>query len=424
MSTEQPDVSGERSVAPPMGVPPSESPLLANVKILAFCHWLQGPAASQYLADLGADVIKIEPLQGSAERYVMGPGEGPDGASSLFIAGNRNQRSLAIDLKSQQGKEIVHGLLEEYDVIIENFRPGVMDKLGLSYEELSKSHPGLIFASATGYGNSGPLAKAPGQDLLAQALSGLIAASGSEPTSTGAAVVDQHGAALLAMSVLAAVVRRQTTGLGCRIEANLLNAAIDLQMEALTFFMNSGAESWAEVAERHESLATWYHAAPYGVYRALDGHLVLSIADLGLLASALPELEHIAVLNATVDRDAIALGVAEALSTRTVADISRALDGAGVWFAPVLSYEDVVKHPQIVHNEIIAEVGDGSWSARVVRHPVKYDGEVPRVLTPPPRLGAHTREILAGIGYTDAEIGTLFVDKIIVETGKLSSNAN
>jgi crotonobetainyl-CoA:carnitine CoA-transferase CaiB-like acyl-CoA transferase len=391
--------------------------LLAGVRILAFCHWLQGPAASQYLADLGADVIKIEPIGGAAERTVLGPGRGPDGASSLFVSGNRNQRSIALDLKSEDGRALVQSLLQEYDVVIENFRPGVMDKLGLGYEDLRRVNPAVVYASATGYGSSGPMAGKPGQDLLAQALTGLVAASGERPTSTGAAVVDQHGAALLAMAVLAAVTRRSRNGQGCQVEASLFNAGIDLQMEAFTFYLNREGGAFDDALTRSEELGTWYHPAPYGIYEAADGHVAVSLVDKSLLQAALPGvLDVLTELDPVTDRDAFAAALADVLRPLTVVEVEETLSAAGVWCAPVLTYEDVEHHPQVIHNGLIEEVGDGDWSARVVKHPVRYDGKIPPVTRNPPRIGEHTVEILEQLGHDPKRIEELVAAGVVRHT--------
>jgi crotonobetainyl-CoA:carnitine CoA-transferase CaiB-like acyl-CoA transferase len=252
--------------------------LLVRMRVVSFCHYLQGPAAAQYLADMGADVIKVEPPSGAYERHWSGANAFVDGISAFYLAANRNKRSLAVDLKHSEGKELILRLLERADVVMENFRPGVMDRLGLGYDQVRARNPAVIYASATGYGPSGPMVDRPGQDLLIQALSGLIAATGHErPTAIGFAAADQHGAALLAMGILGAYVRRLQTGLGTRIDASLLNAGLDLQTEPLTLYYSGRARP--DAFRRDVNLATWYHEAPYGVYRIADGFLAVSLND-------------------------------------------------------------------------------------------------------------------------------------------------
>lgn len=380
--------------------------MLEGVRVLAFTHWLQGPAACQYLADLGADVIKVEPLRGAAERAVMGPGPGPAGASSLFVAGNRNTRSLAVDLKSERGVALVRRLAHRHDVVIENYRPGVLDRLGLGYEALHAEIPSLIFASATGYGPSGPLATMPGQDLLAQSLSGLTAATGSRPTPAGAAVVDQHGATLLALAVLAAVFQRSRTGEGCKIEASLLNAALDLQMEALTFFLNSSSR-WAEVGPRDENLGSWYHQAPYGVYRVRDGYLTVSLTPMETLAKAFGELADLVGRDQLADRDEIAARTAACLAPLTREQAVERLSAVGIWHAPVLDYDEVLGSEQVRINGVIGRFEQTDWGARFVHHPVMYDGSLPGIRTPPPRLGEHGREVLTELGLAGTDVDEL-----------------
>jgi crotonobetainyl-CoA:carnitine CoA-transferase CaiB-like acyl-CoA transferase len=208
-----------------------------EMRVVSFCHYLQGPACSQYLADMGADVVKVEPLKGAFERHWSGGRSYVNGVSAFSLAVNRNKRSIALDLKSPEGLEIARDLARRADVVVENYRPGVLDRLGLGYRDIKAINPAVIYASASGLGPTGPAASRPGQDLLMQARSGLIAATGGGedgPSVVGAAVVDQHGGALLAMGILGAFVRRLQTGKGTRIESSLFAAAIDLQVEALT----------------------------------------------------------------------------------------------------------------------------------------------------------------------------------------------
>src|SRR4029077_21185 len=195
-----------------------------------------------------------------------GGNQGHDGQSMLHLCANRNKRSVAIDLKSAKGRELALRLVDTADVVAENFRPGVMEKLGLGYETLKARKLSLIYASASGYGPDGPYVEKPGQDLLAQALFGMMAitgqaAPGARPA--GASVVDHHGAALFAMGILAAIVRRQRTGQGCRVDASLMQSALDLQAESLVAWLNAVKRPSAIHAFRH--VAGWYFAAPYGV---------------------------------------------------------------------------------------------------------------------------------------------------------------
>src|SRR5207302_8144314 len=216
--------------------------LLSGIRVVSFNHFLLGPMGIQALADLGADVIAVESTEGAWQRHWSSSNVWHDGQSMLHTCTNRNKRSLALDLKSSQGREIALKLIRSADVLAENFRPGVMDKLGLGYDELSRHKPDLIYASASGYGPDGPYAQRPGQDLLAQALFGVMAITGQQatgPRPVGVSAVDHHGAALFAMGILAALVRRERTGKGCRVDPSLLQAALDLQAESLTAWCNA-----------------------------------------------------------------------------------------------------------------------------------------------------------------------------------------
>jgi crotonobetainyl-CoA:carnitine CoA-transferase CaiB-like acyl-CoA transferase len=216
--------------------------LLAGVRILAFTQFLLGPAACQYLADMGADVVKIEPPgRGAWERSWAGADTFINGVSAFFLLANRNVRGVTLNLKSAKGLEVARRMIETADVMVENFRPGVMDRLGLGYEAARKINPRIIYASASGYGSEGPYSHLPGQDLLIQAISGLGANTGTAsqgPTPAAAAVVDQHGGSLLAMGILGALVGRGRTGEGQRVELVMMQAALDLQTEPVVYHLN------------------------------------------------------------------------------------------------------------------------------------------------------------------------------------------
>ena len=244
----------------------------------------------QALGDLGADVISVEGSDGAWQRHWAGGDILHDGQSALHLCANRNKRSVAIDLKSAKGREIALRLVDTADVVAENFRPGVMEKLGLGYEALKARKPSLIYASASGYGPDGPYVEKPGQDLLAQALFGMMAITGQAatgPRPAGASVIDHHGAALFALGIVAAIVRRQRTGQGCRVDASLMQSALDLQAELLVAWINAPVKPPGPQAFRH--VAGWYFAAPYGVYATSDGHLAISLSPLAVLAEALDE---------------------------------------------------------------------------------------------------------------------------------------
>ncbi len=393
--------------------------MLVNMRVVSFCHYLQGPAASQYLADMGADVIKIEPPRGAFERHWAGAKAfvGEDRVSAFFLSANRNKRSLAVDLKHPDAREVVYRLIESADALLENFRVGVMDRLGFGFEEVRRRKPDIIYASGSGFGGSGPLVHRPGQDLLIQALSGLVAATGTpeRPTPVGCAAADQHGAALLAMGMLAAYVRRLQTGDGTRIDGSLLNAGIDLQTEPLTLYFSKGADRSA--FERDPHLGTWFHEAPYGVYRLADGaFLALSLNDAGRLAAALgsERLERLRDLDRYDERDRYAGAVAEELAGRRYDEVAAAFDEHGIWYARVQSYDELRADPQVRHNRVFREIEIDGIRAVLVNHPLRYDGEVPELRRLPPlRIGQDTREVLGELGYGAAEINALIANNVV-----------
>jgi len=390
--------------------------LLTGMRVVSFCHYLQGPAATQYLADQGAEVVKVEPPGGAFERHWCGADAYVNGLSAFYLCANRNKRSLAVDLKSEEGREAVMRLIERSDVVVENFRPGVLDRLGLGYAEVAARRPEIVYASATAFGPDGPLRDRPGQDLLAQARTGLAAVTGGRgqaPTAVGCAAVDQHGAALLALGILAAYIRRLTQGRGTRVEASLFNAGIDLQTEPLTLFFAKGADR--SLLDRAPGLATWFHAGPYGTYRVRDGFLALSMNELGRLARALDSaaLAELAGCDAYAERDRVAAVVAEVVAERDFAALAAAFDAHGIWYERVQDYTDLAADPQAIHNGVFREIRVGGSLATVVNHPLRYDGEVPAFQGVAAAPGTDTRAILAELGYAEAEIDRLAAAGIV-----------
>jgi crotonobetainyl-CoA:carnitine CoA-transferase CaiB-like acyl-CoA transferase len=387
-----------------------------GMRVVSFCHYLQGPACTQYLADMGADVVKIEPLGGAFERHWSGAKSYVGGVSAFVLAVNRNKRSLAVDLKHPDGREIVLRLIDGADVVVENFRPGVLDRLGFGYEAIRARKPDIIYASASGLGASGPAAARPGQDLLMQARSGLIASTGGGergPVVVGAAIVDQHGGALLAMGVLGAYVHKLQTGAGARVEGNLFSAGIDLQSEALTMYF--AAPNRRELSRRDRHVGSWYHDAPYGLYELGDCRIVLSMNDPRKLAEALDndELRELQDIDRYAERDRYARAVAEVLRMRSFADIARTFDANGIWYERVQDYEDLRGDPQAVHNEVFGAVDVRGEKVTVINHPLRYDREVPAFRRVPLAPGADSLEVLAELGY-DAEARRRLVEQGVV----------
>ena len=385
--------------------------MLDDVKIVAFTQFLLGPAGTQYLADLGADVVKVEqPGKGAYERTWSGGGTFVNGVSAFFMLANRNLRSLALDLKTPEGREVAVRLVQDADVVIDNFRPGVLDRLGLGWEALSKDRPDLVFACGSGYGSAGHYAHLPGQDLLLQAVSGLAAATGrvgEAPTPAGAAVVDQHAASLLAMGVLAALHHRARTGEGQRVEITMLQAALDLQMEPIVYHLNGGL-----VQRPRRPLGSGFHEAPYGIYPTRDGYLALSLTPMTTISKAFGDPD---VLEPYLDR-AISLtrreeiyeALAPLLADRETADVVALLRDHGVWCSPVHDYDAMLSDPAVKHLQPLLRIHHPeAGEVTLLKHPVQYSSGEPQLRRLPPSIGQDTEDVLTELGYRSEDIDRL-----------------
>lgn len=400
--------------------------LLNGFKVVSFCHFLQGPAGAQYLADMGADVIKVEPVLGAHERHWSGADVFVEGVSGFYLCANRNKRSIGLDLKSEAGLAVARRLIAEADVVMENFRPGVFERLGFTGEELQRLNPRLIFASASGYGASGPMAMRPGQDILMQAASGLISVTGAPAqggTAVGAAIVDQHGGALLAMGILGALLRRERDGKGTRVEASLINAAIDLQGEPLVNYFAGGITQ--DRLTREPNLATWFHSAPYGVYPAKDGAVVISLCSDAALAAALDSaaLRDLIGTDRYKERDLWAVAVRNATAQFSVAELTTRFDAAGVWFSPVNTYDDLLDHPQLRHMEVFRKITLRGRTVHLVNHPNRYDGQVPELRLLALEIGEHSREIMAELGFSPEETEAMIAAGAVAASRALNGEA-
>lgn len=394
--------------------------MLHGIKVLSFTHFLQGPSAVQMLADIGADVIKIEPPTGAFERGWSGFDAFQDGVSIFFLLGNRNQRSIQLNLRDERAKDVVRRLIAEADVLVENYRPGVLAKLGFGYEDARQINPRLVYCSCTGYGSTGPYRERAGQDLLLQAMSGMAMLSGdggAAPTPVGSAVVDQHAAVLAAFGILAALHQRHATGKGCMVESNLLNAALDLQIEPFTYFLNKGP-LWKRSTP---AMGSRFHPAPYGVYQTADGWIAVSLTTTEKLARAFGSAELAALddpKDAVRQRDRVHQLVVDSLRTMTTEAAMRAFDEQDIWYAPVNDYDVVSTDPQVRHNGIIMDIDHPrAGGVKLMAHPVRYDGQAPPLRRLPPELGQHTREVLAEAGYSAEQIEGLLADGAAVAAG-------
>ncbi|GAX88564.1 CaiB/BaiF CoA transferase family protein [Effusibacillus lacus] len=399
--------------------------MLNGVKVLSFTHFLQGPSAVQMLADLGADVIKIESPKGAFERHWSGFDAFVNDVSVFFLLGNRNQRSLSIDLRTETGKEIIQRLVMEADILVENFRPGVMDRLGFGYETLKEINPRLIYCSCTGYGSDGPYRDRPGQDLLLQAMSGLATLNGAKdapPTPVGTAAVDQHAAVLAAFGIVAALFNREKTGKGCKVESNLLNAALDLQIEPLTYYLNKGP-LWER---SNTGLGSRFHQAPYGIYKTLDGWIAISLTPIEKLAKAFHSnsLARYSEKDQMLKREEVNQIICEEIKKKTTEEWFAVFEQTDIWCAPVNGYEEIEKDPQVEWNKMIMTVEHpDAGNIRLLSHPIRFDGQVPAVRQYPPRLGEHTEQILREYGFSEAEIQKFIEDRIVAaQPGKQEIN--
>jgi crotonobetainyl-CoA:carnitine CoA-transferase CaiB-like acyl-CoA transferase len=391
--------------------------MLNGIKVISFNHFLMGPLGIQILGDLGADVVAVEALDGAFQRKWSPNNTYLGEESLLFACANRNKKSLALNLRTPEGLAIAKKLVAEADVVAENFRPGVMERLGLGYEDVKAINPKIVYASASGYGPDGPYRDRPGQDLLVQALSGLAAVTGQAPDGAraiGVSAVDHHGAALLAVGILAALHGVARTGEGCRVDVSLLAAALDLQTESLTAYLN-GERPTAVRQPGH--ISGWCMQGPYGIYPAKDGNVAISLCTNKELAEALevPELAQIADDENFPRRDEVSALTVKGTKKFTVAELLERLTANHAWHMPVNDYEAVEADPQVRHNGHIITVKSATSAAplKLISHPIRYNGKAPDVNLTPQPLGAQSREVLAGLGYSAEDLERLIADEVI-----------
>lgn len=390
---------------------PTQDRPLAGLTVLDFSQFLSGPLASLKLADLGARVIKIErPGTGDLCRTLYISDTEIGGTNSLFHAINRNKESFVADLRDPGDKARLFELLGQADVMIQNFRPGVIERLGFGYEAVRAVNPGIVYGAISGFGEDGPWKDLPGQDLLAQARSGLLWLTGSRddpPMPMGLAVADMLAGNALVQGLLAALVGRGIHGRGALVQTSLLEALVDFQFEVLTTHLNDGRRlpERAGVGGAHA-----YLGAPYGIYRTADGHLAIAMTpSLETLADLMGikglEPYYADTRDLIRERDAIKAIIADHVATQSTAHWLSILQPADIWCSEVLDWKGLLAAEQFQGLDMLQTIrGGDALGLETVRGAVRVDGAVLKSPRAAPALGADTQSIIEefGLGATGA----------------------
>ena len=400
---------------------------LKGLKVLDFSHLLAGPFATQILGDYGATIYKIERAEVGDDyrRWHFFNKKVAGTEAATFLSWNRNKRSLAIDMKSSKGKEIIYNMTKDCDVVIQNFRPGVMDKLGYGYEDLKKINSKIIYCNGSGYGRTGPYAKRPGQDLLIQGMSGLTQNTGranGPPVPVGAGMADQLGSYNMVIGILAAIYYRDQSGKGQEIEVDLLSCLLQHELQEFVAVLNLNQEF-----ERAESgIGHPGTAAPFGVFKTKDGYLSIAIATLELLAEVLED-ETISskykddgpkgAFGSEIQftkRDEIFDHVELRTKNYTTQYLLNTLLEKGAWVAPVYTHKQVLDDPQVKHMKMFTSYSHEKYGeVKTVSPVVKMSETPPKITRPAPLIGEHGYEILEEFGYSVNDIKEFENENII-----------
>ena len=386
---------------------------LVGLKVIELAHIMAGPVCGQLLADLGADVIKVEKVPGGDDTRRMVPPE-IDGESAAFMILNRNKRGTAINLKTENGRAVLRKLLHTADVVIENYRPGTMERFGLGYDTLRGDNPGLIYCQVTGFGRTGPYAERAGFDLIAQGMSGLMSVTGEgegrPPIKAGVPVSDISAGMLAALGVLAAYIRRLKSGEGQLVDTSLLEAGVINTYWVSAIFLATGVSPGA-IGSAHPL------SAPYQAIQTSDGWINIGAANQAnwLRLVEVIEMPELAGDARFIDNAARMQHRPELIEILTMRFKERPtgewlerLEAVGVPAGPVLSIGDMLKDPQVLARDMVVDVDHSRLGrTRVLGTPVKFSETPTKVARGAPLLGEHTREILREYGYSDAEIEIL-----------------
>jgi crotonobetainyl-CoA:carnitine CoA-transferase CaiB-like acyl-CoA transferase len=393
---------------------------LEGLRVADFSQLVQGPNATQFLADMGAEILKIEPLKGDWQRNWSLGDAWINGESVSFLAFNRGKRSVALNLKDARGKEAALRIIRSCDVLLENFRPGVMDRLGLGYDTLVEIHPKLIYCASCGWGQDGPYVTRPGQDLLAQAVAGVLNLNGKEgdpPSPVGMGIADITASFHIVGAILAAVYERDRTGKGQRIDINLLNSVMSLATQEITLYLNTGNEPQRSAAGIGHPCV----GAPMGVYKTLDGYIVVAMMPMGKIAElvGIPGYEGNDSRNVMENRDEAKRSLEPGFANKTTAELIGIFMEADIWAAPVNSFPQIENDPQVRHNGTLINFEHPKVNQfRTVGPPMKFS-RTPCEIRRPPLLGEHSREILQEMGFAETEIEQLHQDGVVLSAEEL-----
>jgi crotonobetainyl-CoA:carnitine CoA-transferase CaiB-like acyl-CoA transferase len=397
---------------------------LAGLRVLELAQIMAGPTCGMMLADMGADVVKVEKLPGGDDaRGYREPRV--NGVSAPFMVLNRNKRGIALNLKTEQGKEILLRMVKDADVLTENYRRGTLEKLGLGYDVLSRVNPGLIYCAVSGYGRDGPYADKGGFDLIAQGFSGLMSVTGEPggpPVKTGNSIADINAGILAVVGILAAYVNRLKTGRGQVVDTSLMEAAIQQTYWQAAIFFATG-NSVGATGSAH--LLT----APYQAFRARDGWINIGGANQAnweRIADVLghPEWRDDPRFATNSDRmrnlDALTEAMNGVLATRGKDEWIAAFDAAGVPVGPVNTIGEALSHPQVAaRNMVVDLVHPQAGPTKALGCPIHFSNTPTRIDRPAPMLGEHTRELLREYGYSDGEIDGFFAAGVVEEPAAL-----
>lgn len=390
--------------------PPADLPL-AGVRVADFTRVLTGPYCTMLLGDLGADVIKIEPPGGDDTRAWGPPYQrsGEARESTYYLSVNRNKRSVVLDLKEERGLRAARALIAEADVLVENYRPGTLDRLGLGWETLHAEFPRLIYAAISGFGQSGPYKGRAGYDVIAQGMGGLMSYNGEEgrpPVRVGVAVADVFAGSLITQAILAALFQRERTGVGRRVDVNLLEGIISLGTSQISRYLGGGQIPGPQ-GNDHPSIV------PYGTFPCADGMVNVAAGNDSLWRRFCAALEfdslgknpQYATNEGRVEaREALNAELYPALQKYTRAEVMRRLDAAGVPCGPVNNVQEVFEDPHVKAQGIAVTVPHATLGETTVTAPPwSFGGQRPPVRRAPPTLGQHTAEVLAELGLTEKE---------------------